>query len=181
MVYIGIAAVVLVVIGGMTALLVVIFSGRSEKKGSGQFEVLPDEKPLLPPKPVPQVLPQDRDNDLTVKLFDYNAYDSVLKSYVLEIYDLRKPGQGYRVNVDDRITIGRNSGCTVCIPNKTLSGEHCEIVLDNGTLVLRDLDSLNGTYVNGNPVRIRQVPLASGSIVQIGSEKLQVHLREVNV
>ena len=181
MVYIGIAAVVLVVIGGMTALLVVIFSGRSEKKGSGQFEVLPDEKPLLPPKPVPQVLPQDRDNDLTVKLFDYNAYNSVLKSYVLEIYDLRKPGQGYRVNVDDRITIGRNSGCTVCIPNKTLSGEHCEIVLDNGTLVLRDLDSLNGTYVNGNPGRIRQVPLASGSIVQIGSEKLQVHLREVNV
>ena len=131
MVYIGIAAVVLVVIGGMTALLVVIFSGRSEKKGSGQFEVLPDEKPLLPPKPVPQVLPQDRDNDLTVKLFDYNAYDSVLKSYVLEIYDLRKPGQGYRVNVDDRITIGRNSGCTVCIPNKTWAGEHCEGVVDN--------------------------------------------------
>ena len=88
------------VVVGVVVLVVVLVSGKGNSGGSRQFEVLPDPRPETPPKPTPPVPPQNYENDLTVKLFDHNAYGSSLKSYVLEIHDLRNPGQGYRVNVD---------------------------------------------------------------------------------
>lgn len=176
---------IILFISGIIALIVILTAKSKNAKSNQPFEVLPDPPPE-PEKPDPrstsgQHVPKGTDgSDLTVKLFDYDAYGSTLKSYVLELYDLRKPGQGYRVNVSDRITIGRGSKCTVCIPNRTLSSEHCEIVLNNGRLFLRDLNSLNGTYLNGNPNKVTEAYLESGSVIQIGSEKLQVQIREVN-
>jgi len=168
------------VIGGVAVLLIIIVSNSRKAEGGQQFEVLPDPEPEITPKPGKQIPPQDFDGDRTVRLFDPSAYGSALRSYVLEIYDLRHPGQVYRVNVDDKITIGRGAQCTVRIPNRTLSAKHCEIVLKEGKLLLCDLDSLNGTYLNGNPDKVKEAYLESGSIIQIGSEKLQVQLREVN-
>lgn len=179
--WILIGLVGLAVVVGIVVLIVVLCSGSKKSGGSQQFEVLPDPKPETPPRPAAPVPPQNYENDLTVQLFDHNAYGSSLKSYVLEIHDLRHPGQRCQVNVDDRITIGRSSQCTVCIPNKTLSGKHCEIALEDGKLLLRDLESLNGTYLNGNPNKVGEAYLESGSIIQIGSEKLQIYLREINI
>lgn len=61
-----------------------------------------------------------------------------------------------------KLTIGRESGCDVRIPDPVVSRQHCEIVLDGESIVLRDLGSLNPTFVNGQPV-------ASGKL-RVGDE-----------
>lgn len=177
MIVLGLLAAALVAGGIAFAVVIIIKKGSSDDNMT--FEVLDveEKKDLEQVSQTPSSMLYDEDK--TIRLFDDQTHSPVLKSYVLEIYDLRNPGQGYRVNVDDRITVGRGSGCTVCVPNRTLSSQHCEIVLDNGTLILRDLNSLNGTYLNGNPNRVSEARLESGSIIQIGSEKLQVQLKEV--
>lgn len=64
------------------------------------------------------------------------------------------------------LTIGRKEGNTVVIDSSSVSGQHCEIVLEGGQCTLRDLGSTNGTRVNGEDVT-EQV-LAPHDIVQIG-------------
>lgn len=103
-----------------------------------------------------------------------------LKSYQLSLLDLNS-GSQYQVNVVDRITIGRKASCVVCIPNKTLSGEHCEIVLNNGKMMLRDMNSTNGTYLNGSASRIREVEIHTGDVIEIGSAKLKVQISVVRL
>lgn len=48
-----------------------------------------------------------------------------------------------------KVTIGRNDTCDVVLGNVSVSRLHAEIVWDDGYLVLRDLNSFNGVFVNG--------------------------------
>jgi hypothetical protein len=65
--------------------------------------------------------------------------------------------------------LGRGSDTDVRIEDPGASRHHCEIVLGNPALV-RDLDSTNGTYVNGQ--RISQIELTDGTPIVIGSTQL---------
>lgn len=160
---------------GITVVIMVILKKR-EAMSSQPFEELdcqelPTGDNIQGRQPVSPVYDDD---ELTRRLFDYPELE--LKSYQLELHDLNQPGQVYQVSVTDRITIGRKEHCMVCIPNSTLSGEHCEIVLKNGKLYLRDLNSTNGTFLNGNPARATEEVLGSGSIIEMGAVKLQVRI-----
>jgi EAL domain-containing protein (putative c-di-GMP-specific phosphodiesterase class I) len=48
--------------------------------------------------------------------------------------------------------VGRRPGLALSIPRRTVSGLHAEIVVDGESLLLRDLESTNGTFVNGHPI-----------------------------
>src|SRR5215470_20300505 len=52
----------------------------------------------------------------------------------------------------ERLTIGRRSGNDVVLPNLAVSGEHAAIVTILADSFLEDLNSTNGTLVNGDPV-----------------------------
>lgn len=175
------AAVLLIGIG-IAAAVMAVFKYR-EKKSSQNFEILDDlELPQEDSAAGRQTIspaPDDDDDGVTRRLFDYPEME--LKSYQLELYDLNNPGVVYRVSVTDRITIGRKEQCMICIPNSTLSGVHCEIVLKNGKLYLHDLNSTNGTFLNGNPNRITEEVLGSGSTIEMGSVKLQVRISIIKI
>lgn len=121
----------------------------------------------------------ENDYDRTRILFDEHGQGSVLKCYCLEIVDADHLEDKVRVNVQDRIVIGRGSACTVRVPHMTLSKEHCEITLNNGVLYIRDLGSQNGTLVNGAAVDEKGRQLDSGSMVQLGGVKLWITLQEL--
>ena len=53
----------------------------------------------------------------------------------------------------DRITIGRRPYNDIVLDNAAISGEHAVIATVLGESILEDLNSTNGTYVNGQPVR----------------------------
>lgn len=75
------------------------------------------------------------------------------------------------------IVIGRHPAvCDRVIGgDESLSRRHCRLGLANGALFIEDLHSLNGTFVDGEPVEcFRPLPLKSGQIVHIGQATLQV-------
>ncbi|HXV62567.1 MAG TPA: FHA domain-containing protein [Vicinamibacteria bacterium] len=73
-----------------------------------------------------------------------------------------------------RVAIGRHQSNDLQFDSRNVSNYHAEIVSEPDGLVLRDLGSTNGTYVNEN--RIRQVRLAHGDRIRIGRHEIGVLL-----
>jgi pSer/pThr/pTyr-binding forkhead associated (FHA) protein len=54
--------------------------------------------------------------------------------------------------MDEAITIGRGSDNTIVVNDPSISTHHAQLLLEGDTYRLKDLDSTNGTRVNGKPV-----------------------------
>jgi predicted component of type VI protein secretion system len=63
--------------------------------------------------------------------------------------------------------VGRKKGCSVRIPVSDVSRRHCRIVQQDGFVVIEDLRSLNGTFVNGERISGAQV-VRPGDAVEVG-------------
>jgi transcriptional regulator with GAF, ATPase, and Fis domain len=68
------------------------------------------------------------------------------------------------------LTIGRESGNQLIIPDQSLSRRHCAVEVDDEWVVLRDHGSANGTYVNGEAIRERV--LRDGDRIRAGESIL---------
>jgi len=64
-------------------------------------------------------------------------------------------------------TIGRGRGTTIVLPHPLVSRQHCELFEADGQLMVRDLGSLNGTFVNNQ--RVTEAPLAPGELLTVGT------------
>jgi len=65
-----------------------------------------------------------------------------------------------------RVVVGRESGCELRIPLASVSRQHCEFLLEDGKVTVRDLGSSNGTFVNRE--RIEEAELSIGDLVAVG-------------
>jgi pSer/pThr/pTyr-binding forkhead associated (FHA) protein len=79
---------------------------------------------------------------------------------------------------DTTFTIGRDSGCQLRADSESISRRHCEILVTEAGVLLRDLGSMNGTLVNGGAVRGEIVPLEDGDRLEIGPLKFVVKITE---
>ena len=73
--------------------------------------------------------------------------------------------------VKERMTIGRKPHNDIQIDNLAISGEHAAIVTILNDSFLEDLNSTNGTLVNGQP--IKKHFLKNGDVVELGKYKLK--------
>lgn len=71
----------------------------------------------------------------------------------------------------DNITIGRRPYNDIALDDLTVSGEHAVILTVDGARVIKDLNSRNGTYVNGNPLQSHR--LDHGDLIEIGIYRLR--------
>lgn len=71
----------------------------------------------------------------------------------------------------DTLTIGRRPECDIHIDNLAVSGRHARVVTVAGTSVLEDLDSTNGTLVNGK--KVSKHPLSDGDLIMVGKHALR--------
>lgn len=84
------------------------------------------------------------------------------------------PNLGARFLLDaDKTIAGRHPSCEIFLDDVTVSRKHAAFVRDGDGFVIRDLGSLNGTYVNNE--RVDEERLSSGHIVQIGKYRLSFH------
>ncbi len=84
------------------------------------------------------------------------------------------PNTGARFLLDaDVTTAGRDTGAEIFLDDVTVSRRHAEFRRSSGGFEVRDVGSLNGTYVNRE--RIDQSELRSGDEVQIGKYRLTFH------
>jgi hypothetical protein len=75
--------------------------------------------------------------------------------------------------------IGRSPDADFTIAQPTVSGLHCELILREEGVTLRDLESTNGTFLNGK--RVREAKLFPGQIVRLGDVELLVESIDVKV
>ena len=88
------------------------------------------------------------------------------------------PEKVFRILPGGVRTIGRATGADFIVDAALVSRVHCRVTaLDDGTLEVRDLDSTNGTFVNGR--RIDTARLASGDRMQVGRVEL-IELRDAD-
>ena len=86
---------------------------------------------------------------------------------MLTLLILQGPDKGRRFELPDApALVGRDSG-QLPLTDNTVSRRHCELLPAEGTWVVRDLGSSNGTYVNGARVNIRST-LKVGDQVRVG-------------
>lgn len=83
---------------------------------------------------------------------------------------------------DDRVmllqagenVVGRDPGCAVWVDVPGVSRRHARIIVDDAAVV-EDLDSKNGTFVDGQPVRGAR-PLTDGAVVRFGPVEMRFRL-----
>jgi len=74
---------------------------------------------------------------------------------------------------------GRHPDNDFPLDHSTVSSVHCEMVLKDTGVLLRDLESTNGTFVNGE--KIREMELAPGQMVRIGDVELLVESTDAKI
>jgi transcriptional regulator with GAF, ATPase, and Fis domain len=84
-------------------------------------------------------------------------------------------GSTFALNLD-QISIGRESASDVSLSHSSVSRRHCLIKRNGGEFLICDLDSYNGTFVNGVPVK--EQPLVHADQIKIGSIALLFLLGE---
>jgi pSer/pThr/pTyr-binding forkhead associated (FHA) protein len=85
-------------------------------------------------------------------------------------------GRAYELKVD-RTTIGRVEDNAFPIPEGSISSHHCEIHLRGSEVVVKDLNSTNGTFINGQPVTGEAV-LKPGQILRLGQVEMRLESEE---
>jgi pSer/pThr/pTyr-binding forkhead associated (FHA) protein len=73
-------------------------------------------------------------------------------------------------NLIPPVTIGREEGNSLRLNDERVSRFHAKVQQDNGDIILTDLESTNGTRVNGNVVQIRR--LRPGDRIHVGRSLL---------
>jgi pSer/pThr/pTyr-binding forkhead associated (FHA) protein len=79
-------------------------------------------------------------------------------------------------SLEPPITIGREEGNTIQLNDERVSRYHAKIQMDHEQVVLTDLESTNGTKVNGEDVQLRN--LRFGDVVQVGRTVMVFGTRE---
>lgn len=73
----------------------------------------------------------------------------------------------------DRTSMGRHPNNTLRLVDREVSKEHCVIEKVGGNYLLRDLNSSNGTFVNGR--KVRELRLRDGDEIALGNSRLVFH------
>lgn len=80
-------------------------------------------------------------------------------------------GRSYELKVE-RTTVGRVSDNAFEIPEASVSSHHAEIILRGNDVVIRDLGSTNGTFINGE--KVTEAVLKPGQTLRFGTIDLKL-------
>jgi hypothetical protein len=73
--------------------------------------------------------------------------------------------------------LGREESCSICLDDEQVSRRHAKIRVDSGSATLVDLDSRNGTKLNGQKVT-DPTPLSDGDLISIGRQEMTIKVIE---
>ena len=93
----------------------------------------------------------------------------------LDIFSPDGPIQTFPLE-DPNISIGRSSGNTIALENSTISRYHISITREQNQVFITDMDSANGTFVDGTKLTDNQPrPLQDGEEILIGNLRIIFH------
>jgi len=95
------------------------------------------------------------------------------------ITDDSEPGLPPRVAITPPFRIGRREGFDLCLSCRNVSGLHAELVEEHGELFVEDLNSTNGTFLNGKKIQSKTM-LKNGDSLQVGQSYFTVSCPQKN-
>jgi hypothetical protein len=144
----------------------------------------PASAPVPPPAPTvpsPSVPPPLPDVPMPAPMaFDPPSFDSPSEATMITPPEQREElvivHDGMRTPIEGAVVqIGRAPGCDIVLDDRNVSRRHAEVRRRGPVVVLIDLDSTNGTIVNGR--RVREHPLADGDRITLGNSRLTFERR----
>lgn len=72
----------------------------------------------------------------------------------------------------EKTTVGRVEDNTFQIAEPSVSSHHCEVLLRGNDVLVRDLNSTNGTFINGE--KVSESPLKPGQILRLGQIEMRL-------
>ena len=85
-------------------------------------------------------------------------------------------GRTHELKVD-KTTIGRVEDNTFQIAEPSVSSHHCEVMMRGSDVVVRDLDSTNGTFIGGE--KITEKVLKPGDVLRLGQIEIRLETDEM--
>jgi tRNA A-37 threonylcarbamoyl transferase component Bud32 len=92
---------------------------------------------------------------------------------VLQVIDGPDKGRQYQITRQVPLTIGRAPTCGATLNDPGVSGTHAQVIFEGQALVVMDMGSRNGVFVNNAKINQRQV-VTTGDLVVIGSTRMSV-------
>ena len=89
----------------------------------------------------------------------------------LVVLSPEQKGRSYELKVD-KTTIGRVDDNTFQIAEPSVSSHHCEVLLRGTEVIIKDLNSTNGTFINNE--KISESVLKPGQTLRLGQIELQI-------
>ena len=83
-------------------------------------------------------------------------------------------GQVFNLSLESVTSIGRAKANDIVLEDVAISSQHCRVRPENGSFVVHDLKSTNGTFLNER--RITRSPLTSGDMLKVGETSLQFRM-----
>ena len=88
---------------------------------------------------------------------------------VLKVVGGKNDGREITIAVP-RFIIGRGDTAHLRPASDLVSREHCEILVSDGSVIINDLKSRNGTFVNGKRIKVADLHDATFSITGLGND-----------
>lgn len=121
-------------------------------------------------------LGDDDDEGAQTQLYAYADSPFAQKEqHVLEMLDLGDGADWFAIGPLG-VRIGRSAPADVVLADPRISRSHCEVLFEDGEVIVADLDSTNGTFVDDQRVD-GTAPLPVGSILQVGGIRLVHEVR----
>ncbi len=111
---------------------------------------------------------QEPDSDSTMMIWEQNAV------FEMVLTDMASTVKSFQAPLDRPVVIGRKKGmCDIALDyEKSVSGRHCEISARDNRFYVKDLQSSNGTFLNGNKVW-GESEIFSGDVLKLGRLELR--------
>ena len=173
----------------------VVLTYRTSRSKNGEADIPGKDASSTSPQPEEEVHEDDEipslefSSDISRELWDEADYAETIAPKPQTMPDVQishrsgrwtltgteGPGQGQNLEIaDDVFTIGRSPKCNLCLDDVNVSRRHAQIVRKEGDIIIEDLHSANGIFVNGQHV-IRH-PLMPGDRIRIGASEFLLHL-----
>lgn len=127
--------------------------------------------------PVTPIRPQDNDDSQATQFFvGADCQD------IFHCLEISTDGHGERrfVVSPQGLKIGRSPPADIILPDRQVSRSHCLVELDGSLLKITDLNSTNGTFVDGKRVE-HFAHLPVGSVLEVGTVKMRHQVRTARV
>jgi two-component system, cell cycle response regulator len=131
---------------------------------------------------VPDLAPEDETMAVSAQRASQEVVPPVLQQRtVIKILSGLEAGRVHLVTTDS-LVVGRASTCDLRIDDSSLSRQHCRIRRTNGVYFVEDLESRNGTQVNGMRIKA-PVLLEDGALIQLAATTIIMfsHQEELEV